>query len=253
MGSLLVVASDPGVQIDLQFGDRAVDALSEGDPVELVQHRLVEALDDSIRLRVLGLGTGVIHVLNGQVQLVLVMLGVAAILRAAVRQHAGELHLLSVVEGHDAVIQQVGRGERRLTIVELGEGHLRVGVDEGLLVDAPDPLHVADVEGVLGAAIARALALELAVRLLLGLGLFERGELALGQNETVLRDLRLERLEALLHGLEIVALPHAADAGRGDGVAALTDLVGYPDLAKGRLLQRQLDDDCLDLERRTVR
>src|SRR4051794_18489075 len=88
------------------------------------------------------------------------------------------------------------------------------------------------VEGVLGAAIARALALELAVRLLLGLGLFERGELALGQNETVLRDLRLERLEALLHGLEIVALPHAADAGRGDGVAALTDLVGYPDLAK---------------------
>jgi hypothetical protein len=36
-----------------------------------------------------------------------------------------------------------------------------------------------------------------AVRLLLGLGLLERGELAVGQDETVLRDLRLQRLEAV--------------------------------------------------------
>jgi hypothetical protein len=73
------------------------------------------------------------------------------------------------------------------------------------------------------------------------------------RNETVLRDLRLERLEALLHGLEIVPLPHAAHAGRRDRVATLADLVGYPDLAKGRLLQGQLDDDCLDLGRRAIR
>src|SRR3954453_15632737 len=36
-------------------------------------------------------------------------------------------------------------------------------------------------------------------------------------------------------------------------MAALTHLVGNPDLAKGRLLQRQLDDDRLDLGRRAVR
>src|SRR4051794_27114779 len=95
------------------------------------------------------------------------MLRVAAIFGAAVRKHTGELHLLSIVEGHDAVVQQVGRGERRLTIVELGKGYLGVGINKALLVDAPDPLHVADVEGVLGTAIARALALELTVRLLL--------------------------------------------------------------------------------------
>jgi hypothetical protein len=58
----------------------------------------------------------------------------------------------------------------RLTVVELGESDLRVGIDEGLLIDAPDAFHVADVERVLGAAVARMLTLEFAVRLLFRLG-----------------------------------------------------------------------------------
>src|SRR3954451_843302 len=111
-----------------------------------------------------------------------------------------------------------------------------------LLVDAPDPLHGADIEGVLGAAVARTLALELAMRLLLTLGLLKRGELALGQHQALLGDLRLERLEPLLHGLKLMALPHAAHAGGRDRVAALADLVGDPDLAEGGLLKRQSKD-----------
>ena len=88
-----------------------------------------------------------------------------------------------VVERHHPVVEELGGGDRRLAVVELGEGDLGVGVDEGLLVDAPDPLQRADIEGVLRPAIARALALELAVRLLVGLGLLQRGELALGQDQ----------------------------------------------------------------------
>ena len=76
----------------------------------------------------------------------------------------------------------------------------------------PDPLHGADIEGVLGAAVARTLALELAMRLLLTLGFLKRGELALGQHQAFLGHLRLERLEPLLHGLKVMALPHAAHA-----------------------------------------
>ena len=91
------------------------------------------------------------------------------------------------------------------------------------------------------------------MRFLLGLGLLQRGELALGEHQAVLGDLGLQRLEPLLHGLQIVALPHPAHAGRRDRVAALAHLVGDPDLAKGRLLQRQLDDQRLDLRRRAVR
>ena len=50
-----------------------------------------------------------------------------------------------VVERHHPVIEDLGRGDRGLAIIQLGEGDLGIGVDEGLLVDAADPLYVADV------------------------------------------------------------------------------------------------------------
>ena len=46
---------------------------------------------------------------------------------------------MAIEEGNDPVVEQIGRCDRRLAIVELGAGHLGVGVDEGLLVDPPDP------------------------------------------------------------------------------------------------------------------
>src|SRR5215469_4845804 len=76
------------------------------------------------------------------------------------------------------------------------------------------PLERADVERVLRAAVARALALELAVRFLIGLGFLERGELRLTEHQPLLRALRLQGLEPLLHAFQIVALPHAAYPGR---------------------------------------
>src|ERR1700730_14070785 len=78
-----------------------------------------------------------------------------------------------------------------------------------LLVDAPDPLQVANIERVLGAAVARMLALELAMGLLLGLGLFQHDELGLGQYRAFLGALGLQRFEPLVHGLEVMTLPHA--------------------------------------------
>ena len=51
------------------------------------------------------------------------------------------------------VIEQIGCRDRRLAIVKLGAGNLGVGVDEGLLIDAPDPLQVADIECVLPPAV----------------------------------------------------------------------------------------------------
>src|SRR5829696_2387811 len=75
MGSVFVVAPDPLDEILLQLDDRTVDAHAERHPVELVQHCFVEALDDSIGLRALGLGSGVVHVLDREIELVLVVLG----------------------------------------------------------------------------------------------------------------------------------------------------------------------------------
>src|SRR5262249_9705865 len=103
------------------------------------------------------------------------------------------------------------RRDRRLAIVQFGAGNLRIGVNERLL--AADALEIADIERILGAAIAWMLALELAMRLLLGLGFFQGDDLRLGQRQTLLGALGFQRLEPLGHGLQIVALPHAAYAG----------------------------------------
>jgi hypothetical protein len=103
-----------------------------------------------------------VDILERQVELIFVALGVAAIFRAAISQHAAEPHPPRIIERHDAIVDEISRGDGRLAIIELGEGDLGIGVDESLLVDAADPLHVADVERILGAAIARTFALELA-------------------------------------------------------------------------------------------
>ena len=90
-----------------------------------------------------------IHILDREIEFVFVPLRIAAIFAAAIGQHAHELDLVAVEEREHAIVQKIGRRDRRLAIIELGEGDLGVGVDEGLLVDPPDPFQVADIEGVL--------------------------------------------------------------------------------------------------------
>jgi len=157
-----------------------------------------------------------------------------------------------VIEWQDPVVQEIGRRDRRLAVVELGKRDLGVGVDKGLLVDPTHALQRANIEGVLGAAVAGAFALELAMRLLVGLGLLERDDLRLGQDEAALRHLGLQRLQPLLHVLQVLALPHAPHPERRDRYVLLPQLIRDPHLAPGRLLDRQLDHRLLDLRRHAV-
>src|ERR1700737_4787799 len=131
---------------------------------------------------------------------------------------------MTVEEGDHAVVQKIGRRDRRLAIIELGASSLVVGVYKGLLVDPPDPLQIANIERVLGAAVARMLALKFAMGLLLGLGLFQRDELGLGQYQAFLGALGLQCFEPLVHGLEVMTLPHATHPGRRDREPALPQL-----------------------------
>src|SRR5262249_55365971 len=121
-----------------------------------------------------------------------------------------------------------------------------------LLVDASNALQVADIERILGTAVARMLALELAVRLLLGLGLLQRNDLRLGQHQALLGALGFQRFEPLVHGLQVVAQPHTAHASRGDREPALAQFVGNADLTEGGLLDRQRYDGILDHLRHAV-
>ena len=158
--------AEPLVEIGLQLGQAVVELLTERNPIELVEHRLVEALANSVRLRALGLGPAVVDILDREIQFVLVPLRVAAVLTAAIGEHPAERDGVLLIERQHPVIQQIRRGDRRLDVVKLGEADLGVGIDEGLLVDAAHSLQRADVKGILCAAITWAFAIELAVRFL---------------------------------------------------------------------------------------
>ena len=67
---MLVVFGDPSIKVGLQLVDRAVDLFTERHPVEFIQDGTMEALTNSIRLRALGLGTAVINVLDGEIELI---------------------------------------------------------------------------------------------------------------------------------------------------------------------------------------
>jgi hypothetical protein len=100
-----------------------------------IDHR-VEPLADAIRLRALHLRPGVVDVLDREIQLVLMPLRRPAVLGTAIRQHAAQRDAVRLDERDDPFVEEVGRRQRRLRVVQLCERHLAVRVDEGLLVDA---------------------------------------------------------------------------------------------------------------------
>ncbi len=136
-----------------------------------------------------------VDVLDRQVELVFVPIVGAAELGAAVGQHALQRHVVFLEERDDAIIEQIGGGDRGLAAIELGEAELAVGIDEGLLVDASDALEGSDIERILRAAIAGAFGIELAVSFFVGLGFFQGGELAISPYpmQMLRRQLRIVR------------------------------------------------------------
>jgi hypothetical protein len=80
MGPRLVVQGDPHVEVSLWLVHRAVDPSAEGDAVELVEHRAVEALADAVGLRAPRLGLRVVNVLDRQIKLRFVAIARTAVL-----------------------------------------------------------------------------------------------------------------------------------------------------------------------------
>jgi len=74
----------------------------------LFESRLRQALrsqDAAHGCRSLGFRSGMVDVLDGEIELVVVMLGIAAVFRSAIGQHALQFYAFFVEEGNDAVIQ----------------------------------------------------------------------------------------------------------------------------------------------------
>jgi len=81
------------------------------------------------------LGLGVIDIVDGQIELVVVMFDFAAILRTTVCKNTQQRKFLIHEEQKNLVIEQVGGCNRRLGRIELSEGNLGIGVDKGLLIN----------------------------------------------------------------------------------------------------------------------
>ena len=86
-----------------------VDLFAERDAVELVEQGLVEALADTVGLRAFRLGARVIDVFHGEIELVFVAVVGAAILGAAVGQHALQGNAVLLVKRDHPVIEQIWR------------------------------------------------------------------------------------------------------------------------------------------------
>ncbi len=84
MSPVVVVVRQPVIQIGLELFERAVNLAPESNLVELLQDGLVEPFADAVGLRMIGFGLGVLDVIQGQVELIVVRLRLAAILRATV-------------------------------------------------------------------------------------------------------------------------------------------------------------------------
>src|SRR3954451_24771022 len=109
-----------------------VQLLAKGDTVKLILHGAMEAFTDAVGLRRLGSSSAVIDVLHRQIQLIFVMLALAAVLGSAIGQDAQQRNVLLFKERYDTIIQHVSRVQCIYAIVEFGKSNFRVGVDEGV-------------------------------------------------------------------------------------------------------------------------
>lgn len=192
MGAVIVVARQPVIQIGLQLFNGLVNLAPERHLIKLLQDRLVEAFADAVGLRVTYLGPGVLNVIQGQIQLVVMRFRLAAILGTTIGQNADHAHTLLLKERQHPVVEQVSRCDWRLGGVELGSCPLGIGIDEGLLVNPSHALDGADVEGVLAAKITRMGRLDLSDGYIVLLLLLQRLYLCLGQHRAGFRDMTFQ-------------------------------------------------------------
>jgi hypothetical protein len=109
----------------------------------------VHALDEAVGTRRADLRRAVLDALDGEEQLVGVALRLAAEVAAIVGQHRADGDAEVLVEGQDAIVQQIARRDRHLRRVDLREGEGAGDVEDDLYVDLADALQRAPVKRVL--------------------------------------------------------------------------------------------------------
>jgi len=117
MWPFFVIALDPSIYIVLQLLDRFVELLSECDLIELLKHRLVESLTDTIGLWTSRFGSCVFDLFNSKLELVLMMLWASAVLSASIGEDTKHGNVLFFEERNHLVIKHIGSHQCILAII----------------------------------------------------------------------------------------------------------------------------------------
>ena len=107
MCSLTIVVLHPVIQVSLQLVQRVIQFPPERNLIKLLQHGFMEALADSVCLRMPRFGPGMFYAVYAQIQLVIVRLQLAAVFGYSVRQHADNAQFLGSEKGQNLVIQKL--------------------------------------------------------------------------------------------------------------------------------------------------
>jgi len=156
-----------------------------------------------------------LDVIQRQVELIVMAISLAAVLGAAIGEDTQHRQALCLKERQHPVIERIRCSDRGFSDIELGKGHLGIGVHKGLLVNSAHAFERADVEGILRAQITGMSRLDLATGLIVVFLALQSRHLVFGQDNTFLGHLLLQRLQAVPETGQAMAQPDTAyTAGR---------------------------------------
>ena len=153
MGAVGIILDEPLIQILLKLIQCPVDLLSEGDLVKLLKDCLVEPFADPVGLRALGLGFGVLDIIDGQVQLIIMTIKPATVLRTAIGEDPKDRHTVIFKKRQDPVVQKICGGSGCFHVIELREPYFGVGVHKALLIDASHTFQSTHIKRILGSEV----------------------------------------------------------------------------------------------------
>ncbi len=108
MGALGVVVLHVNIQVDLDLVKTSVDLFPECYPIELVLHRLMEALADAVGLGMLCLCLRMLDLVEAQEELIGMGVLTPTELRSPISQDSEHLHTLLLEERQSPVVEAVG-------------------------------------------------------------------------------------------------------------------------------------------------
>src|SRR5262245_16030617 len=149
MTPLEVVVLQEAVKVTLNLGRFEIPGGAAGDTEALVEQRAVHALDEAVGPGRANLGRPMLDTVHGQEQFEGVLLGAPAVLSTIVGKDRPDGDAQRLVEGQDALVEEVTGSNGHLRRVDLREGEGAEDVDDDLDVDLPDALERAPVERVL--------------------------------------------------------------------------------------------------------